>query len=230
MGKRSCTEAFQVLDEMPRVPELYSRIEQRGMMDQRPEIFLDLPGFTVRWLEPEDIEGLQALFNQCPDYAMIVEGMPVSPTAAQELFQALPPGGSFSNKLMIGIFHRGGEIGGVLEGMRHYPQKNIWWIGLLLLAPAIRNQGLGRTLTEALIKICARESVQSGHAGGGRREPARLRLLVAKWIYPDEKNRTQTVRKEKSIGICDAAKHCAKSVGRKSGQSESGGLLDVFGL
>lgn len=121
-------------------------------MDQEPTFHIDLPGYTVRRLKPDDAVILQRLLDRCPDYAEIVEGMGVSPAAAEELFQSLPAGGSFSNKLVIGIFHREGEIGGVLEGMRHYPEENIWWIGLLLLAPDMRNQGVGRTLLEALIE------------------------------------------------------------------------------
>ena len=120
-------------------------------MDHTPAFPIDFPGYTLRWLKPDDAGILQQLFDRCPDYAEIVEGEGVSPTAAEELFQSLPPGGSFSNKLVAGIFRRGGEIGGVLEGMRHYPEENIWWIGLLLLAPDMRNQGVGRTLLEAFI-------------------------------------------------------------------------------
>jgi GNAT superfamily N-acetyltransferase len=113
---------------------------------------VDLPGYTVRRLKPDDVVILQSLLDQCPDYAEVVEGEEVSPAAAEELFQSLPPGGSFSNKSVFGIFHREGEIGGVLEGMRHYPEENIWWIGLLLLAPDMRNHGVGRTLLEAFME------------------------------------------------------------------------------
>jgi len=126
-------------------------------MDHQPTIRIELPGYTAQRLTPDDAGMGKQLSHQCPDYAEIVEGMPVSPAAAHELFQALPPGGSFSNKLMIGIFHREDAIDGVLEGMRHYPEESIWWIGLLLLAPNIRNRGVGRRLVEAFI-ISARDN------------------------------------------------------------------------
>jgi GNAT superfamily N-acetyltransferase len=126
-------------------------------MYQAPTFHVDLPGYTVRRLKPDDAVILQRLWDRCSDYVEIVEGKGVSPTAAEELFQSLPPGGSFSNKLVAGIFHREGEIGGVLEGMRHYPEENIWWIGLLLLAPDMRNQRVGRSLLEAFIDY-AREN------------------------------------------------------------------------
>ena len=120
-------------------------------MYKEPFFHFDLPGYIVRRLKPDDAVILQWLFDRCPDYAEIVEGEGVSPAASEELFQSFPPGGSFSNKLVTGIFHHRGEIDGVLEGMRHYPEENIGWIGLLLLAPDIRNQGMGRSLLEAFI-------------------------------------------------------------------------------
>ena len=75
-----------------------------------------------------------------------MEGEPVSPTAAQELFLAGPPGRSLADKFVFSLLNRRGEVVGVLEGIRDYPEERIWWIGLLLLAPAIRQQGFGRTI------------------------------------------------------------------------------------
>ena len=121
-------------------------------MDQEPTFHIDLPGYTVRRLKPDDAVILQRVFDRCPDYAEIVEGEGSSSAAAEELFESLPPGGSFSNKLVAGIFNRVGEIGGVLEVMKHYPEENIWWIGLLLLDPGMRNQGVGRNLLEAFME------------------------------------------------------------------------------
>jgi GNAT superfamily N-acetyltransferase len=123
-------------------------------------VFLvDLPGYSTRRLTPDDAPILQRLLDQCTDYTEIVEGTGVSPTAAQELFQELPPGRSFSDKLVVGIFNREGEMAGVLDGVRNYPEENIWWIGLLVLAPAIRQQGTGGYFVEEFV-----EQVR-GHGG-----------------------------------------------------------------
>ncbi len=117
-------------------------------MDSWPDFKLKISGYVWRWLLPADAELLQRLFDQCSDYSLIVEGEPASPTAAQELFQAAPPGRSLADKFVFGLIDRRGEIVGVLEGMRHYPEDHIWWIGLLLLAPAARQQGLGRAIVD----------------------------------------------------------------------------------
>ena len=105
--------------------------------------FLD---YVVHSLTSDDAELLQRLFDQCADYNLIVEGEPAPPTAAHELFQETPPGRSLADKFVFGLVNRRGEIVGVLEGMCNYPEERVWWIGLLLLAPAIRQRGIGRTM------------------------------------------------------------------------------------
>jgi ribosomal protein S18 acetylase RimI-like enzyme len=107
------------------------------------------PDYSVRELRrPEDIESLQKLFEQCADYAMITEGQGVSPNAAQEIFEEAPPGRSLDDKLIYGLLDKSGNILGVLEGMRHYPDEATWWIGLFMLFPEVRGHGLGRRVIE----------------------------------------------------------------------------------
>ncbi|CAG1005222.1 diamine N-acetyltransferase [Anaerolineae bacterium] len=53
-----------------------------------------------------------------------------------------------ADKFVFGLINRRGEIVGVLEGMRHYPEEHIWWIGLFLLAPSVRQQCLGQLIVE----------------------------------------------------------------------------------
>jgi GNAT superfamily N-acetyltransferase len=112
---------------------------------------IDDPDYYVCRLQSEHTEPLQRLFDQCADYAMIVEGEGVSPTAAQEIFQSVPAGRSLGDKFLYGLLDRTGDIVGVLEGMRHYPDETTWWIGLLLLAPEVRGHGLGQKLIQGFL-------------------------------------------------------------------------------
>lgn len=110
---------------------------------------IDDPDYRVSKLGPAEAESLQRLFDRCADYALIVEGESVSPSAAQETFQDVPPGRSTDDKFVYGLLDREGNIVGLLEGMRHYPDETSWWIGLLLLAPEVRGRGLGRKLVQS---------------------------------------------------------------------------------
>jgi ribosomal protein S18 acetylase RimI-like enzyme len=107
------------------------------------------PDYSVRELRcPEDMESLQKLFEQCADYAMVTEGQGVSPSAAQGTFEEAPPGRSLDDKFVYGLLDRCGNIRGVLEGMRYYPNEETWWIGLFMLSPDVRGHGLGRRVIE----------------------------------------------------------------------------------
>jgi ribosomal protein S18 acetylase RimI-like enzyme len=83
---------------------------------------------------------------------MIVDGEGVSPSAAQDTFEAAPPGFSLTDKFLYGLFDRAGAMLGVLEGDRHYPDESTWWIGLLMLSPDVRGRGLGRKLVEGFVE------------------------------------------------------------------------------
>ena len=113
-------------------------------MNSLPPFEMSFLDYSVRPLSPADTEQLQGLCEQCSDFNLLVDGEPISPTAAQELFQETPPGRSLADKFIFGLIDRRGDVVGVLEGMRDYPEAHIWWIGLLMLAPSVRQQGLGR--------------------------------------------------------------------------------------
>ncbi|MGB8213909.1 MAG: GNAT family N-acetyltransferase [Anaerolineales bacterium] len=80
---------------------------------------------------------------------MVVDGECVSPTAAQEIYRSVPEGKSLNDKFLYGLLDRKGGIVGVLEGIRDYPNGATWWIGLLMLAPKVRGNGLGRKIIES---------------------------------------------------------------------------------
>ena len=113
-------------------------------MDDTPVFEIDVPGYAVRSLKPEEAELLQRLYDQCTDFALVVEGEPFSPTAAQAEFRSIPDGKSLGDKLMFGLINPQGEIVGLLEAVQNYPDETTWWLGLLMLAPELRGQGVGR--------------------------------------------------------------------------------------
>jgi len=99
--------------------------------------------YSVRLLTYEDVKAIQRLYEKCVDYMLLVDGHPAGQNAAEEEFQDLPPGRSADDKFMFGIVDPLNELIGVLDVMRWYPDEATWWIGLLLLVPEIRSQGVG---------------------------------------------------------------------------------------
>jgi ribosomal protein S18 acetylase RimI-like enzyme len=118
-------------------------------MTDTHDFHFDDADYFVCELQSENTQLLQKLFEQCADYAMIVEGESVSPSAAQETFETVPTGRSLSDKFVYGVLDRNGNIVGVLEGMCHYPDEMTWWIGLFMLAPEVRGHGLGQRLIKS---------------------------------------------------------------------------------
>jgi GNAT superfamily N-acetyltransferase len=109
----------------------------------------EVPGYKVILLSHETIPALQGFLERCADYNQLVSGEPPSSSAAQSLFTECPPGRSSEDKLVIGVTVGDGSLVGVLDVLRGYPQKECWWVGLLLLDPSWRNRGLGRQIYQS---------------------------------------------------------------------------------
>jgi ribosomal protein S18 acetylase RimI-like enzyme len=110
---------------------------------------IDLQDYSVRLLSPGDTESLQELFEQCRDYFLVVDGQEPTPNAAKEEFDSVPSGKSLNDKLVFGIIHNHENLVGVLDCLREYPDESTWWIGLLLLRPNVRNQGVGQMVVHS---------------------------------------------------------------------------------
>lgn len=102
-----------------------------------------VPGCHVRRLQAKDTSILQVLLEKCSDYSRLASGQPPAASAAASLLVNLPEGKTLADKLAIGIFTPGRDLIGVLDAVCSYPGPDDWWLGLLLLDPAHRSQGLG---------------------------------------------------------------------------------------
>ncbi len=87
---------------------------------------------------------LQGLLERCRDYFELVTGAAPDHSAAGHLLASLPPGKAPDDKLVIGLWRDSENLVGVLDAVRNYPKPGEWFVGLLLLDPAQRGQGLGR--------------------------------------------------------------------------------------
>jgi GNAT superfamily N-acetyltransferase len=108
-----------------------------------------LEGYTLAALSPTEEPLVQALCERCADYIELVAGLPPSPELARDLHTLLPAGKGYEDKILIGIFAGPAELVGLLDAVRDYPTQGVWFLGLLLLEPARRGQGLGEKLYRA---------------------------------------------------------------------------------
>ncbi len=109
---------------------------------------LDARGYSVHRLRGEDVQALQTLYEACLDYMLLADGHPAGPHAAEEELKEVPPGRSADDKFMFGIVDSRNGLAGVLDVVRGYPEEGVWWIGLLLLLPGVRSQGVGQKVLD----------------------------------------------------------------------------------
>jgi GNAT superfamily N-acetyltransferase len=120
----------------------------------------DIPEYRVSLLGTETVSVLQDLLERCADYNQLVSGEPTSSSAAQTLLKECPPGRPSDDKVVFGISATDGSLVGVLDVMRDYPQEGCWWVGLLLLDPSSRNQGLGQQIYQSFEHWAAQFNVK----------------------------------------------------------------------
>ncbi|MCI3132990.1 GNAT family N-acetyltransferase [Phenylobacterium aquaticum] len=129
---------------------------------------IDLPaieGALTALVSGSAVEELQVLLERCADFEILVTGAPPGPTAAEDLLVDAPEDHPLRDKFVIGVWTDQG-LTATIDLLRHFPQEHVWYVGLLLVAPESRGQGLGRRIVEALIDWVRRQ--------GGRA----LRLVV----------------------------------------------------
>ena len=118
--------------------------------------------FWARTLTSDEVPALQGLLERCTEYPELVLGYPPGPAEAQSVFYAGPEDGrNPENKMLLGIRAQGDEeLAGVLDAFYDYPERGVWYIGLLLLAPSTRGSGIGREIVDALADAASRSGAK----------------------------------------------------------------------
>jgi GNAT superfamily N-acetyltransferase len=129
---------------------------------------VNIPGHAVRRATLADAATIQALFATDPHYWQHVEGAPLRDDEARHILEERPPGTPPSQKHVFLV--DGADA--LLDFCEGYPEPTTWFLGLIFLAPHVRNRGLGSRLIAAL---CDHVRAHGGTA---------LRLAVAT-AHPD---------------------------------------------
>lgn len=107
------------------------------------------PSYGLKLLSPQDAAQLQTLFAQCEDFFVMTNGAPAKATAAVEEFTDVPDGKTPEDVRALGLVDKRDCLVGTIIGVQGYPDLHTWWLGLMLLAPEQRRQGLGTGFYQA---------------------------------------------------------------------------------
>ena len=84
---------------------------------------INLQDYAVHQLLPEDSAIIQALWENCLDYMLLVDGHPAGRHAGEDGFEDVPPGKSPADLFFFGIFSQQRQLVGMLEVLRDYPDE-----------------------------------------------------------------------------------------------------------
>lgn len=127
-----------------------------------------LPDFgkvRVFGLGMEDSSEIDTFLKECDDFSELVEGRPYQEADVMGLLLECPPEVDVKNKLVLAMVNSKDQIMGILDLVKDYPKKPIWFIGLLLIGPKFRDQGFGSQIINEIEKKAVNEGVKEIRLG-----------------------------------------------------------------
>jgi GNAT superfamily N-acetyltransferase len=118
-----------------------------------------IDGYQIVPLSTSDEDRIHNFLIECEDYQQLECGRPVQPEDAHAYLFDLPPGKTLDDKFTFSI-EKSGQIIALLDILRDYKGENNWWIGLLLILPAMRGLGVGRKILDFLVENMKRNGVK----------------------------------------------------------------------
>jgi GNAT superfamily N-acetyltransferase len=143
-----------------------------GSLEAQKLLEVPVPGGFAVWLDEHWRAELQAFLERCSDDVRLLRGAPPGPDAASRLLADLPPGRSFEDKFVVGVFDSGNRMAGVLMVIRDHPGPGHWSVELLLVAPDQRGHGLARDMLASLEAWVRSEGGRAIHLPARRHNPA----------------------------------------------------------
>ncbi len=145
-------------------------------MVPRGEALFEVGEYRVRRVSEQDAPLLLGLGERCLEHLELHYGSPPDPgQMIRDLLTDLPPGKTLGDKFGMGVFDGAGRLVGGIDVIRDYPEPREWYLGLLVLDPEHRNQGLGAKLLATLTEWLRRQDAAylrlavSEHNAAGQR-------------------------------------------------------------
>lgn len=106
--------------------------------------------YHSRILDLEDKEIVYNLMQKCNDYFEMLNGYSVTLEDVENIYSELPNTHNYQDKFLIGVFSENKDLIGIVDFLRDYPFRDSWCLGLMLLDPKFRSQGLGKKVYDDL--------------------------------------------------------------------------------
>jgi GNAT superfamily N-acetyltransferase len=107
--------------------------------------------YEIRLLGARNEAELQDLCERCHEFALLTEGQLPGPKAGFDILNDLPPGKEMEDKRVLGVYDEG-LLAAVVEMVKDYKTVGEWIIGLLLIDPEKRGNGLGSAIHDYIIE------------------------------------------------------------------------------
>lgn len=108
--------------------------------------------YRIESLTRDKLILIETLNRKCSDYYLLHDGVLPSKKEALEIFNSLPPGKNYEDKFTLGIYKFTNELVGITDIVKDFPDEGEWMLGLLLIEPKERGNGLGKLIHEALVQ------------------------------------------------------------------------------
>lgn len=122
-------------------------------------------GYKMKSLSLEDNESVEKLCEKCSDYYLLHAGVLPSKKEIDEIFIVLPPNKNHEDKFVLGIYGLYSELVGIVDIVKDFPDNGEWMLGLMLIEPKERGNGLGKIVHKALIEWATNFGAKSFRIG-----------------------------------------------------------------
>ncbi|MCY6371154.1 GNAT family N-acetyltransferase [Clostridium ganghwense] len=124
-----------------------------------------LNDYEIKPLTIEKIKIIEELCEKCSDYYILHDGIVPSKEDTKEIFEAIPPNKNYKDKFVLGIFKDNKQLVGIIDIVKDFPVIGQWMLGLMLIDPKERGNGLGKMAHEALIQWATNLGAKSFRIG-----------------------------------------------------------------
>ena len=98
-----------------------------------------------------DYKRVADLMHRASDYVAMETGKANNPGFVHSALTDSPPNCGPDDIFLRGLERPDGTLAGFAGSIRHFPEQGHWYMGLLILDPNVRRQGLGYTAAKHVI-------------------------------------------------------------------------------